>query len=148
MMSFSITLVEKGRSEYSIVRSKNASGYELSAANVLQNYLQQISGVLIPIIDDSAQDSGFEILIGNTSRTKENENIQNDGFLIDIRSNKLIISGKGKGTLYGVYTFLEKYLGCRKYSSKFKLIPKQSSIIISGINDLQNPKINFRSLHY
>lgn len=148
MMSFSITLVEKGRSEYSIVRSKNASDYELSAANVLQNYLQQISGVLIPIIDDSTQDSEFEILIGNTSRTEANESIQNDGFLIVIRSNKLIISGRGKGTLYGVYTFLEKYLGCRKYSSKFKLIPKQASIILSGINDLQNPKIKFRSLHY
>ncbi len=148
MMSFSITLVEKGRSEYSIVRSKSASDYELSAANVLQNYLQQITGVLIPIIDDSARGSEFEILIGNTSRTEVNERIQSDGFLIAIRSNKLLISGKGKGTLYGVYTFLEKYLGCRKYSSKFKLIPKQGSIILSEINDLQNPKINFRSLHY
>ena len=148
MISFSITLVENGRSEYSIVRSKNASVHELSASIILQNYLHQISGALIPIIDDSMPGSEFEILIGKTSLNEVNESIQNDGFLIAIRSNKLIVSGKGKGTLYGVYTFLEKYLGCRKYSSKFKLVPKQSSIILSEINDLQNPKINFRSLHY
>lgn len=148
MMSFSITLVENGKSEYSIVRSKNASEHELSASIVLQNYLHQISGILIPIIDDTLPGSEFEILIGNTNRTELNESIQDEGFLITIRSNKLIISGKGKGTLYGVYTFLEKYLGCRKYSSKFKLIPKQGSILLSEINDLQNPKVNFRSLHY
>ncbi|MDO8993161.1 MAG: hypothetical protein Q7U83_08860, partial [Daejeonella sp.] len=148
MMSFSITLIENGKSEYSIVRSKNASLHELSASIILQNYLHQISGTLIPIIDDSIPGSEFEILIGNTSRTELNESIQNDGFLIAIRSKKLIISGKGKGTLYGVYSFLEAYLGCRKYSSRSKLIPKQSSIILPAINDLQNPKINFRSLHY
>lgn len=148
MISFSITLVENGRSEYSIVRSKDASVHELSASIILQNYLYQISGALIPIIDDSMPGTEFEILIGNTSRVKLNKNIQNNGFLIATKSSKLIVSGMGKGTLYGVYTFLEKYLGCRKYSSKFKLIPKQGSIILSEIKDLQNPKINFRSLHY
>jgi len=148
MVTFSITLVKNGRSEYSIVRSKNASAIELSSTLVLQNYLQQISGASIPIIDDSSPGSEFEILIGNTSRTGLNPGIQNDGFLITTRSDKLIISGKGKGTLYGVYAFLENYLGCRKYSSRFKLIPKQNSVILPEINDLQNPKINFRSLHY
>lgn len=148
MTIFSITLVENGKSEYSIVRSKNASVHELSASIILQNYLHQISGALIPIIDDGVPGSEFEILIGNTNRTDLNESIQNDGFLIANKSKKLIISGKGKGTLYGVYSFLEEYLGCRKYSSRSKLIPKQSSIILPAINDLQNPKINFRSLHY
>ncbi len=98
MISFSITLVENGRSEYSIVRSKNASVHELSASIILQNYLHQISGALIPIIDDSMPVSEFEILIGKTSRNEVNESIQNGGFLISIRSNKLIVSGKGKGT--------------------------------------------------
>jgi hypothetical protein len=148
MMSFSITLVNNGKSEYSIVRSKNASGHEQSACIVLQNYLEQISGVFIPIIEDNNPESEFEILIGNTNRNKLNENVQIDGFLITIISNKLIISGKEKGTLYGVYTFLEKYLGCRKYSSGFKQIPTQASIILDEINDLQNPQLNFRSLHY
>ena len=30
----------------------------------------------------------------------------------------MITGGTEKGVLYGVYTFLEKYLGCRKYSSQ------------------------------
>lgn len=148
LICFSITLVEKGKSEYSIVRSKNASEPEVSASIVLQNYLQQISTVLIPIIDDDTPISEFEILIGNTYRTERNDLIQKDGFLIITKSNNLIISGQGKGTLYGVYTFLEKYLGCRKYSSKVKLIPHKERIHLPEINDLQNPQMDFRSLHY
>lgn len=150
MLSFSITLVENGKSEYSIIRPRNASEIEIKASVVLQNYLQQISAVLIPIIDDSRSASEFEILIGNTSRLNvlADQAVRNDGFKIAVNLNKLIIAGRGKGALYGVYTFLEKYLGCRMFSSKFKLIPKQDSIILPLINDLQNPELNFRSLHY
>lgn len=150
MKSFSLCLTEKGSSEYSIVRSKNASELEISASIVLQNYLRQISGASFPIIEDSVPGSEYEILIGNARLLDqiEDQSIAIDGFKIRTENKKLIIQGKGKGTLYGVYTFLEKYLGCKKYSSSFKLIPKNESIKLPDINDLQNPILDFRSLHY
>jgi hypothetical protein len=75
--------------------------------------------------------------------------LKEDGFLIKTDSMRLIVAGGNeKGTLYGVYTFLEKYLGCRMYSPTVKIIPKQKRIALANINDLQIPVISFRDTHY
>ncbi len=150
MNSFSLTLVENGKSLYTIIVSGNAGKSDLKAAEVLQQYIREMSGVLIPVKDDSNSESPFEILLGSTQRTSRSnfEGVINDGFIIETLGNKLQISGKEKGTLYGVYTFLEKYLGCRKYTSDYKFIPKKELILIPAISDLQNPQFKFRSLHY
>ncbi len=69
--------------------------------------------------------------------------------MIKTDSLRLIIAGGNeKGTLYGVYSFLEKYLGCRMYSPKVKIVPRQKQIILGKINDLQVPVISFRDTHY
>lgn len=150
MNSFSLTLIESGKSSYVIVLARNPAKHELKAAQVLQQYLQEISGVLIPIKDDSTSESPFEIVLGSTQRTEVSvpDRIINDGFIVETRGNKLQINGKGKGTLYGVYTLLEDYLGCRKYTSDYKFIPKKEKISLPEISDLQNPVFSFRSLHY
>ena len=127
----------------------------LKASTVLQDYLLQISGAAIPIVAADKARSRYEIVLGQNERLDElkiglNLNtLKEDGFLIKTDSMRLIIAGGNeKGTLYGVYTFLEKYLGCRMYSPKVKVIPKQSRIALSTINDLQVPVITFRDTHY
>ena len=57
--------------------------------------------------------------------------LEADGFVIKTDSLRLIIAGgNDKGTLFGVYTFLEKYLGCRMYAPEVKIIPKKDTISI------------------
>ncbi len=57
------------------------------------------------------------------------DNLEEDGFTILTHDKKLIIAGgTQKGLIYGVYTFLEKYLGCRIYSSKVKIIPNPETL--------------------
>lgn len=150
MHSFSLTLVEHGKSLYTIIVSVNAGKSDLKAAEVLQQYLQKMSGVLIPVKDDSSPEGPYEILVGSTRRTVvvDSGKIIHDGFIIETKNEKLQITGKGKGTLYGVYTFLDKYLGCRKYTSDYKYIPRKDLISIQAISDLQNPQFQFRSLYY
>lgn len=150
MHGFSITLIENGKSRYSIVRPTNSTSAEIQGSQVLQKYLQQISGVEIQIVSDSQPEEAFEILIGRTSRPEKVDYtcVFQDGFIIETRSDKLIITGKGRGTLYGVYSFLEEYLGCRKYSAAFKVVPSLNTILIQAINILQNPQLNFRSVYF
>ena len=59
-----------------------------------------------------------------------------------------MIGGSDQGTLYAVYSFLEKYLGCRWYSSKVSHIPRQNEIIIGQINETQIPSLKFREVYY
>ena len=100
----------------------------------------EITGAALPVISANKKGSTFEILLGQNDRLDRlNTNIsfnelEADGFVIMTDSLRLIIAGgDGKGTLYGVYTFLEKYLGCRMYSPEVKIIPKQEKIV-SGNN--------------
>lgn len=150
-----IILADKGLSTYRIVVPSSATIHEQKAAAVLQDYLLQITGAALPVIPANKKGSSYEILLGQNDRLDQlntgisfNE-LETDGFVIMTDSLRLIIAGGNeKGTLYGVYTFLEKYLGCRMYSPKVKTIPKQEKIVLGTINDKQIPVIRFRDTHY
>jgi hypothetical protein len=150
-----IVLAEGEMSRYHIVIPVASTAHELKASTVLQDYLLQISGAAIPIVSADKARSRFEIVLGQNERLDElkiglNLNtLKEDGFLIKTDSMRLIIAGGNeKGALYGVYTFLEKYLGCRMYSPQVKVVPKQSRIALRPISDLQVPVITFRDTHY
>jgi len=150
-----IVLAENQMSRYRILLPSAATVHEKKAANVLQDYLLQISGTALPIITADQHRSRYEIVLGQNDRlddltVKINFNsLKDDGFVILTDSLRLIIAGGNeKGTLYGVYTFLEKYLGCRMYSPTVKLIPGKSRIALGKINDQQIPVLGFRTTHY
>jgi hypothetical protein len=150
-----IVLTDNNTSRYTILIPAHATTYEQRAADVLQNYLMQISGAALPIIAASKHRSPYEIVLGQNERIDELNTginyqiLKEDGFVIKTDSSRLIIAGGNeKGTLYGVYSFLEKYLGCRMYTPAVKIIPSNSRIILGKINDQQVPVIGFRDTHY
>lgn len=147
-----ITLISNNKSEYKIVISNSASHWDSLAANELQYYINEISGVRIPINNDSSPVTNEEIIIGLNEHTKNLDLSpikHEDGFVIKSEGEKLyFVGGKRKGTLNAVYTFLEKYLICRMYSSRLKIIPTQKSITLPQINDVENPAFSYRAVHY
>ena len=150
-----IVLAENKSSQYNIVIPKHATTYELRAATVLQDYLIQVSGAALPIVTSDKSPKSQEIIIGQNERLDElaaaidYRLLKEDGFVIWTDSTRLIIAGGSeKGSLYGVYSFLEQYLGCRMYSPKVKIIPHQNTVILGKINDRQVPVITFRDTHY
>ena len=150
-----IVLTDNNSSRYTILIPAHATAYEQQAAGVLQNYLMQISGAALPIITADKHRSPYEIVLGQNERLDELNTginyavLKEDGFAIKTDSSRLIIAGGNeKGTLYGVYSFLEKYLGCRMYTPKVKVIPSNTKITLENINDQQVPVIGFRDTHY
>lgn len=149
-----LVLVNNSKSEYKIVIGENPSQLERTAAFEFQYFIEKISGVKLEIISDTFAAHKFEIIIGNTNRklpvdlTAEIEQLNEDGFILNTDDQKLfIVGGKGKGVLYGVYTFLEDYLDCRKYSSKVTIIPEKEKITIGSISVKEEPAFQFRELH-
>jgi hypothetical protein len=144
-----------GTSRYRIVVPAAATPHEQKAAQVLQDYLLQVSGAALPIITADKGTSPYEIVLGQNERLAElglglNLNdLQEDGFALKTNGSRLIIAGGNeKGTLYGVYTFLENYLGLRMYSPQVKIVPEQKRIVLGKIDDVQVPAIKFRTTHY
>ncbi|HEY6979110.1 MAG TPA: DUF4838 domain-containing protein, partial [Chitinophagaceae bacterium] len=148
-----LILAKKGIAKSVIILPERPTVTEIQAAKVLQDYIERISGARLLIDGDSATHKDVEILIGNVNRPKLNdipkEKLGKDGLFIKTYSKSLVITGgTDKGILYGVYTFLEKYLGCRKYSSKVTYVPKRKKIVLHVIDDMQLPAFSYRENFY
>jgi len=140
-----ITLIQDGHSDYVIVIPKEADSIERYAAEELQHYLFQISGVTLPITNHTRTKHQKKILLAKATRAR----LKNDGFTITTQRDNLTINGgNDKGVLYGVYELLEKYLDCRMYSPDVVVIPEQKTVSIPQIDVLLNPVITFRELHF
>lgn len=145
-------IVSNGTSKYQIIIPEMPDVIEVQAAKVLQDYIHRISGYSMPIVDRSNYEGRHGISIGTIDRfgnEYSNLNISKDGFIIKTKNNELILAGgDGKGVLYAAYTFLDKYLGCRKFSIDVTYVPKRKTISIGTINDVQNPAFDFRETYY
>ncbi|MCH2399777.1 MAG: DUF4838 domain-containing protein, partial [Pirellulales bacterium] len=93
---------------------------ETYAAKEFQHYLHQTSGILLPI-HTAAKAADQQIFIGpskalRSSRlgfTMEQEYAPEELRIVITANNIAILGGRPRGTLYGVYTFVEDYLGIR-----------------------------------
>jgi hypothetical protein len=147
------TLVNNSKSKCRIIIPEKGNVAEIQAALVFQDYIKRISGAVLPIVSDISKPENNEILIGKVNREEYRDvpvdKLEKDGLYIRNTGKKLVIAGgTEKGVLYGVYAFLENYLGCRKYSSAVTYVPKQKTIILNPINEMQVPSFNYRDDFY
>ncbi len=124
-------------SDSAIVISSNASATDKYAAERLEYYLEKIIGSDIAVVTDDVTSDGFEICIGESNRTNNDFTDSSDGsYIIKSDCEKLVISGAGnKGTINGVYAFLEKYCGCHWYEAEVIVVPENKNLsVANGIN--------------
>ena len=114
-----------------IVVAQDASQTDNYAAQKLKYYLDEIVGGDLAIVtDDSGADA--EICVGATNRSDFDSADKADGsYAITSSTDKIIIDGAGnKGTINGVYAFLEKYCGCHWYESEVIVVPENSALTV------------------
>jgi len=147
------TLFDEGKSEYKIVLSSSASTSEKTAANELQQYIKEISGAELPIVDE-VNGKGACIYIGYDSRVEAligKKDIQDDdeSFTYQSKGDDLFIyGGKQRGTMYGVFAFLENELGCRWYTPNATKVPKQNKWSFKSLNHSESPALKYRYSNY
>jgi len=142
-----MVIIEDGESGYVIVRGAQASPSEVTAAEKLQEYLERISGCKLPIVTDEASAGEREIIVGNTNRYAAPDDLGDDGFVIKAVGESVVIAGGEKrGTLYGVFDFLQKFLGCRWFSSEVIIVPETTVVAVPReIDVLEVPAFKFRN---
>ncbi len=137
--------------DYTIVTGAAASAAERNAAEKLQYYFEEISGIKLEIVADTVAESDKEIIVGKTNReggdfTVDRANLGDDGIVIKTVGEKIILSGAEKrGAVYAVYNFLEEYFGCRWFTHDLTVIPESEKLIIpQTIDYTYKPAIEFR----
>lgn len=111
-------------SEFSIVTAKEPVSSVQNAATDLCRLIRFATGYELPIVSDDEK-TDHAIILGETSldcdkiKSARGE-VKDDGYALLERDGDLFISGAtARGTMNGVYSFLEDYLGMRFYSDTF-----------------------------
>ena len=134
-----LTIVNNGESDYVIIRGAECAASEMTAASELQKYIFQISGKMLELTTDMSRVREHEILVGKTNRENggnyiiDRKTLGDEGFTVMVTDEKLVIAGgELRGTLYGVYNFLEQNLGCRWFMPGLEVIPAESIVKIDA----------------
>lgn len=145
-------IVDDGVSDFVIVTEENPDATTKTAVNELQTYIKKISGTeLKAVTENEVTPEDNVIIIGETSLEKgivdiNRSEIAKDGFMLHSDGKHLFIAGSdNRGTLYGVYTFLEEYLGVRWFTPELEVVPENKDIVIdSHINRIVEPSFSIR----
>ncbi len=150
-----LLLAANDSSDYCIVISQSASPSERYAATELQRFLEQICGAHLPIRTDDVPLAEHEIILGDNVHLKamgitvDFERLGDEGFVIRTAPPHLVIAGgPQRGTLYGVYAFLEEHLGCRWFTPTVSRIPHLPRLEVGDIDDEQKPSLEYREVFF
>ena len=115
----SLAASKKMPEKVTVVYRKNCKETEDYAAKTLAKYFEKATGVKCVLADDTTETDGFIISVGNTKYAKTDVSKLADGsYRIKRYGDVIEINGAGtRGTIYGVYGFLEKVLGCKIFTS-------------------------------
>ncbi|MEX0611736.1 MAG: DUF4838 domain-containing protein [Pirellulales bacterium] len=142
-------------SDWDIVVADNAIESELFAAEEFQRLYKQASGVELPIVRQSTRPNRH-IFIGPGEAMRGSPvgfDIapfgQEDLRIIVRDENIAIAGGRPRGTLYGVYTFLEDYLGVRFLTAEHTHAPPVGDWRkIGPVDRFYHPPMDYRWVGY
>lgn len=146
LLSFSLTnaqtiLVKNGKAKCRIVLNGQDAINE-EAAQMLNLFTERISGAKLPIVKDAAARKGDIVIGDKTNRAGE------DGFSLESDGTTLRIkSGGGCGSIYGVATLLERYMGVSYYAKEIYALTPTKDIVIPALNICETPAFRFRQTY-
>lgn len=140
---------------WEIVVSKTATITDQYAAKELRDVLKQACDVTLPIVTEvSRSDHHFFIGAGEAMQTSavgfSTDDFSDEDLRIVIKETNIAIAGgRPRGTLYGVYKFLEDYLGVRYLTFDHTHVPHVAPRHVVGPIDVRyNPPLKFRWTFY
>ena len=146
-----LVLVDDGESTYHIVVAVDASMQDYYAAQQLQQYVEEMSGVKLRIVGDDNPLSETEIIVGfNRHGDQLGLNLEKDSFgpeefLIKTAGQSLVIvGGSPRGVLYGVNSVLTDNWDCRWFAPQLKRIPKHERLTVPPTERRYQPPFEWR----
>ncbi|PXV57170.1 glycosyl hydrolase family 67 [Dysgonomonas alginatilytica] len=143
-----LPIVKDGKPQTRIVVNQ-ADSTDLQAANLMQDFVKRISGAEISIVSSNSKIKKGDILIGSFQepiKSFHRSELKEDGFFLSTQDGYIrVIGEEGKGTIYGVVTLLEDYLGVRYYAENLPMFTISKDIMLpETINKIDNPSFRYR----
>ncbi len=150
------TLFRDGKTDYSIVLAEDASASEKWAAQELQHWLKEVSGVEFPVSRGTVEEGKPAIFVGLGKKALSLlgagavvPSVTDESFTYLNRGPSILIwGGKQRGTQYGVLSFLERELGIRWYTPSVSVAPSRFTYSFFQLNHTEAPGIRVRNDFY
>lgn len=148
-----MVLVENGKSDYVIVLNGAASPSERWAAEELAGMIKQMSAAELKIRQAEGPVATGSIVLGFGSAAdglgvKAEASLSGDGYVIKTVGPTVIIAGgQPRGTMYGVFTLLEK-LGVRWWTPDETTVPQMKTIRLPAMDLKEVPRLEYRDMLY
>ena len=143
-------IVANGLPKAEIIVEEKANSTELFAAEELQKYVREITGVTLPMVKKELASAEYSIFIGESEIAEKSGikpvNKETDGFTIKTRNKHLFLAGNNpRASLYAVYHLLET-LGCRWYEpgKVGEVVPELKDIFFNEIDITEEPDFDIR----
>ncbi len=143
---------------WDIVLADTAMPSEIYAAEEFYRFIEQVCSVKLPVVKakEALTHSDNHCYIGVSPTMLQSpvafsaESFGEEDFRIIIRDDHIAIAGgRYRGTLYGVYTFLEDYLGVRFLTGDHTYIPSMKKVCLVGpVDRFFHPSLAFRWPYY
>ena len=131
-----------GRYVLDVHLSPQATPALLTAAREYTNYVAKLSGVVPQVLMADEAPVGRKVvrLVADSSAEESWKIVEDDG--------NLVISGGGRrGTLYGVYHFLEDELGIHWFSPGTEFLPSLNRFVFKG-KRFGRPRMRYRDIYF
>lgn len=145
-------LVQDGQAVGAIVVPAAASPQLWASAEFLQKYVAKATGVTLPIENQPVEKPSVHL--GETELVKSKnlvkEELGKDGFVLKRLDDQTfaVVGGSDWGTEFGVYEFLERYLGVRWLASTelFTEVPEHKTVLLPKADETIIPTFLSREL--
>lgn len=152
-------IVKNGVTDYSIVIPADSNAVINIAAEELQNFFKEATGIELPIINDSGisysenvkyLSIGDNRLLKSAGITIDKEKLGSDGLRITTKGNSIFMFGGGDyGSLYSVYEYLHQALSFEFYFKDCYTLDKNvTELKLMNYNITDIPDISQRPINY
>lgn len=142
-----------GQANMIVAVGANPTAAERTATNELASYMEKMTGATFTSVAEGAVPPGRgAIYVGWTSFTRSHgtdpAKLGPEEWAVRTVGKDLIITGgRPRGTLYGVYEFLEQDLGCHWLDERTEVVPSRPTLLLPDIRRTGKPAFRSREVY-
>jgi Domain of unknown function (DUF4838) len=154
LLVLSIVLTSVGEAQIVLVKNGKAQGRIIvdpknktdnQAARLLNLFVTKITGTTLPIVSPIGKRVKGDLIIGSRAALKSSD-LTDDGFSLTSNDSLFFVNGgNGLGSVYGIVTLLEDYLGVHYYAANRCDLPHSRELVLPArVGRIENPSFQYR----
>jgi len=148
-----VTLADNGNTGYQIVIPKDVDVGTKAVSEDFARILKEMTGATFPVVTDDTLSGEKEIVVGETNARVEGLGLgdmtgdfaEGEYEIRTVGETIVIVGAPKRGTINGMYGFLQDHLGCRWFTPGCQYVPKKAAVTLGDIRDRQKPAFRWRS---